>query len=460
MTATVDAPLLDSGRAAPATTEAPAPTVPLVGRAYRSYALTVLMLIYVLNFLDRQVVAILAEPIKRDLGLADWQLGMMTGLAFAVLYTLLGIPIARFAERANRPLIIAGSVFVWSGFTMVCGMAQNFAQLVAARIGVGVGEAGCTPPALSLIADYTPREKRASAIAFYMLGAPVGGILGMAIGGVIADHWGWRAAFLVVGAPGLLFALISAATLVEPRKRLKAALAAQAEAAPTFRETLRELARKRAYWILISAVTIKAFVSYGATAFMGSFFFRNHGEALAEVGARFGLKSAGFLGIALGIVTGGTAVVGTLLGGRLADHFAAKDARALATIPALGAAISVPFSILGLMSPDMVTAMCILAVPALFNSLWSGPSYAAIQGLVQPRSRATATAILLFVANLIGLGAGPLGVGLVSDIISGGLGLGGAEGVRWSLICWVSLGLPCAGLFWAARRTLREEMVS
>src|SRR3989344_7988197 len=182
-----------------------APTA-LPGRASRSYALGLLILIYVVNFVDRRVGSFLAEPIKQDLHLADWQLGLMTGLAFAVLYTVLGLPIARLAERGDRPLIIAVAVAVWSGFTTISGLAQTFPHLVLARIGVGVGEAGCPPPALSLIADTVPREQRASAVSVYMLGAPVGSLLGLALGGLIADALGWRMAFVLVGLPRLLLA--------------------------------------------------------------------------------------------------------------------------------------------------------------------------------------------------------------------------------------------------------------
>ena len=180
---------------------------------YTRYAMFLLLGIYIVNFLDRAVVNILAEPIKNDLGLADWQLGLMSGLAFAIFYTVLGIPIARLAERKNRPIIIGTAVAVWSGFTALSGMAQNFAQLVLFRIGVGVGEAGCTPPAHSLIADYVPKEKRASALAFYSMGTPLGGLLGLVMGGLIADAYGWRVAFFVAGAPGILFALLCWFTL-------------------------------------------------------------------------------------------------------------------------------------------------------------------------------------------------------------------------------------------------------
>lgn len=428
------------------------------GRAYRSYALGLLMLIYVVNFVDRQIVSILAEPIKRDLGLADWQLGLMTGLAFAVLYTVLGIPIARLAERGDRPLIISAAVAVWSAFTALSGMAQTFTHLILARIGVGVGEAGCTPPALSLIADTVPREQRASAVSIYMLGAPVGSILGLALGGLIADAFGWRMAFVFVGLPGLLLAAVAALTLREPRRGLRHAAGA-AEPAPSFRDALRELAGKRTYWRVVGGVTIKSFASYGALAFTGSFFFRNFPVELAEMAAGFGLKSAGFLGLALGVTSGVTAMIGTLLGGRLADHFARKDARAFAVIPAVGAVAGLPFSLAALNADSLLAAFAFLLAPGLLGSMWLGPAYGVVQSLVQPQTRATATAVMLFVANLIGLGLGPLFVGILSDVLIS-RGHTDADAIRWSMMSFALLAIPCAWLFWTARRSMREEIVS
>ncbi|MEW5688395.1 MAG: MFS transporter [Pseudomonadota bacterium] len=438
--------------------DAASPPSALPGRAYRGYALGLLMVIYVVNFVDRQVVSILAEPIKRDLGLADWQLGLMTGLAFAMLYTVLGLPIARMAERGDRPLIIAAAVAVWSGFTALSGMAQTFTHLILARIGVGVGEAGCTPPALSLIADTVPREQRASAVSVYMLGAPVGSILGLALGGLIADAFGWRMAFVVVGLPGLLLAAVAALTLREPRRRLARATGA-VEPPPGIRDALRELMASRTYWRVVGGVTIKSFASYGALAFTGSFFFRNFPVELAEMAAGFGLKSAGFLGLALGVTSGVTAMIGTLLGGRLADHFARKDARAFAVIPAVGALAGLPFSLAALNADSLMAAFAFLLAPGLLGSMWLGPAYGVVQSLVQPQTRATATAVMLFVANLIGLGLGPLFVGILSDVLVS-RGLSDADAIRWSMMSFALLALPCAWLFWSARRSMREDIVS
>ena len=438
--------------------EAPAVPIALPGRVYRSYALGLLMLIYVVNFVDRQVVSILAEPIKRDLHLADWQLGLMTGLAFAVLYTVLGLPIARAAERGDRPLIIAAAVAVWSGFTALSGLAQTFTHLVLARIGVGVGEAGCTPPALSLIADTVPREQRASAVSVYMLGAPVGSLLGLALGGLIADAYGWRMAFVLVGLPGLLLAALAALTLREPR-RGRPVVARADDGVPSFREALAELSGKRTYWRVVGGITIKSFASYGAVAFTGSFFFRNFPAELAEYSAIFGLKSAGFLGIALGITSGVMAIIGTLLGGRLADHLARKDARAYAMIPAVGALAGLPFSLAALNADSLLVAFAFLTAPGLLGSMWLGPAYGVVQSLVRPQTRATATAVVLFVANLIGLGLGPLFVGILSDVLTS-QGHSEADAIKWSLMSFALLAFPCAYLFWSARKTMREEIVS
>lgn len=438
----------------------PSPVIAPVSTAYRRYALWVLLIIYTLNFLDRQVVNILAEPIKRDLGLADWQLGMMTGLAFAVFYTVLGIPIARLAETRNRPFIIGASVAAWSAFTVLCGFTQNFAQLILARIGVGVGEAGCTPPAHSLITDYVPREKRASAIAFYSIGTPLGTLAGMAMGGLIADAYGWRAAFMVAGAPGVLFALVAAFTLVEPRKALAAEMAARASSQISFAAALAVLATKKTFWLVALAASIKAFIGYGHAPFTASFFFRNHGPELAELAAMFGLKSAGFLGLALGLIGGTAGVIGAWLGGVFADRLGAKDLRAYVTVPAIASLITIPIYITAVSHPAPMTAIGLLAINALLATLWYGPVYATAQSIVDPALRATASAVLLLIINLIGLGLGPLAVGLLSDVLSSHAGLGEAQGVRWALITSATLGLAAFALFWAARDSIREEMVA
>jgi MFS family permease len=439
---------------------------PPLSAGYRTYALWLLMFVYTLNFLDRQIVNILAEPIKRDLHLADWQLGMMTGLAFALFYTVLGLPIARLAERSNRPRIIAASIIVWSGFTFLCGQAGGFWQLVLARIGVGVGEAGCTPAAHSLITDYTPRAKRASAIAFYSIGTPLGSLIGLAMGGMIADAYGWRTAFMVAGAPGVLIGLLCFFTLVETRGKLVAQVAARKANQIDFRVAIKVLTSKKTFWLIAFAAAIKAFIGYGHAPFTASFFFRNHADQIAELAASINavtglsLGPAGTVGIGLSAVAGVAGIFGVWLGGFIADRLGAKDLRAYVIVPAIASLAVIPIYIAAVTVPDARVAFLLLALPAILGSLWYGPVYATAQSIVEPRMRATTAAVLLFIINLVGLGLGPLFVGILSDVFAGPMAMGEAEGLRWALIWSMAFNLIAFALFWMARKTIREEMVS
>lgn len=438
------------------------PEVRAISSGYRGYAMGLLLLIYVMNFVDRQVVNILAEPIKRELGLLDWQLGAMSGLAFALFYTVLGLPIARLAERGHRPLIIAGALALWSGFTALCGLAQNFTHLLLARIGVGVGEAGCTPPAHSLITDYVPKEKRASALAFYSMGTPLGSLVGMALGGLIADAYGWRMAFIVCGIPGVILALLAALTLVEPRIRATAdelkAKAQQMRGAKPFRAALATLKTKRTFWLVSFAAAIKAFIGYGQAPFAASFFYRNHTEEVAALAAQFGLQSGGFLGLALGLMAGVGGAIGAYAGGVIADKYGGRDYRAYVSVPAIASIAVIPIYVVAIMSPSATFALGALFFGSILGTLWYGPVYATAQTIVPPHMRATSSAILLFIINLIGLGLGPLFVGVLSDGFAIGMGMGEAEGVRYALLVSAFAGLIAAALFWLARSSIRAEM--
>jgi MFS family permease len=434
--------------------------VPPLEGGYRRYALFLLMLVFMVNFVDRQVINILAEPIKQDLKLADWQIGMMTGLAFALCYSTFGMPIARLAERKNRPYIIGASITLWSGFTTLCSVAQNFTQLVLFRVGVGIGEAGCTPPAHSLIMDYSPPEKRASAIAFYHMGVPLGSLVGLALGGVIADLYGWRVAFLYCGLPGVLVAILVALTLREPRSALRRQIAASTAHQPTFVETVRYLGGKRSFWLMSLGAAMKAFVAYGQAPFTASFFYRVHGDEVAALAANFGLKTGGFLGLSLGIIGGLTGMLGTWIGGQIADYGARRDLRAFASIPAVAALLGIPVAIGVFLAPDVPTALGLMVVTGILGSIWSGPVHAGILGVAPPNMRATTSSILLFILNGIGLGLGPLCVGALSDFIAGPLGYGSAEGVRWALVCASLVGFVMAALFWLARGRLREDTIA
>ncbi|MFN7304692.1 MAG: spinster family MFS transporter, partial [Phenylobacterium sp.] len=250
------------------------------------YALWLLLIIYTLNFLDRQIVNILAGPIKAEFNLSNTQMGLLTGLAFAFVYTVLGIPIARYADRfsSNRIGIIAAALAVWSLFTALCGLAQNFTQLLLARVGVGVGEAGCTPPAHSLIADTAPPEKRASALAFYSMGVPIGTFFAFAFGGWIAQALDWRWAFLMVGLPGVLLAVLAWFTMKEPRKLGMVAPPRPDAQVMSFGASLKALGSIRSYWYASFGAAVLAFIGYGQIAFLGIFYGEVHTTPLAQIG--------------------------------------------------------------------------------------------------------------------------------------------------------------------------------
>ena len=408
------------------------------------FVLWTLLIVYIFNFIDRQIVNILAEPIANELGLSDTQIGLMTGIAFALFYTVLGLPIARYADRpsTNRPRLIALALAVWSGMTALCGLAQNFWQLLLARMGVGVGEAGCTPAAHSLISDLVPKERRASALAFYALGIPIGTLLGMMIGGLLADAVGWRNAFLIVGLPGVILAVFVALMLKDPRHR---AQVSQAVPPPgmTNRQTFKAIFGSPALVLLIAAGSSASFLSYGKTTWATIFFQRTHELSPGEVGLYFGL------------VNGLAGILGTVLGGKLADRYGATNRRHVLTAPALGMAIAAPLAFLGYYVADWRVALFVLFLPTLLNSLYYGPTYSAVQGLVRPEARAMAAAVLLFFQNLIGLGLGPLAFGMLSDLIKPTFG---EESVRWVLYFAAFLGLIPALFFWRCSLRLDTEL--
>lgn len=441
--------------------------------SYVRYALWMLLIIYTLNFVDRQIVGILAGPIKADLGITDTQIGLLTGIAFAFFYTLLGIPIARYAERGNRATIIGTAVIVWSGFTALSGMAHNFTQLFLARIGVGVGEAGCTPPAHALISDYVSPEKRASAIAFYSLGVPIGTALGFLVGAQLGATYGWRVAFLAVGLPGVFLGLLAMFTLKEPRKLGLAVASASGRAnTPSFGEAMVVLAKKKSYIYAVLAVTMISFLGYGHAVFFPQFYARSYG---------LDLKTIGTISAGTALIAGG---LGTFLGGVLADRAAKTDARAYITTPAIALLIGIPFFVVGVMSKNLALTIAMLAVPTFLNAMWYGPIYAAVQGLSPVRMRATAVAIMLFVINMIGLGLGPLLIGMGSDLFAGQLFVApeagatfatfcakgaataksaacmaaSADGLRQSLLLSGVICLVALWAFWMARKTIVQDL--
>ena len=411
--------------------------------------LWILLIVYIFNFLDRQIVNILAEPIKTDLGLSDTQLGLLAGPAFAVFYALLGIPIARYADKdgTNRVRLIALALAIGSAMTAVCGLAQNFVQLLFARIGVGVGEAGCTPAAHSLISDSVAPEKRSSAIAFYGLGVPIGSLLGLIIGGIVNDLYGWRIALMLVGAPGLLLALVVLFVMREPRHSRTAEAAATAAAVTRLStgEAMREIFTSRAFIYILIASSVVAFLGYGKALWTISFFIRSHGLSTTEAG------------LSMAVVLGLAGVFGTWLGGKMADKFGARDKRHILTFPAYGMALAAPILFLGYFMEDWRVAVALLIIPTILNSAYYGPAYACVQGLVRPQARAVAASIMLFGQNLIGLGFGPFLFGVLSDALQP---LAGQESVRWVLYGAAWLGLIPAFFFWRASLRLNAELKS
>ncbi|WP_288986805.1 MFS transporter [uncultured Sphingopyxis sp.] len=410
--------------------------------------LWVLLIVYILNFLDRQIVNILAEPIARDLKLSDSDIGLMTGLAFALFYTFLGLPIARYADRpsTNRVGLISVSLAIWSGMTVLCGMAQNFVQLLLARIGVGVGEAGCTPAAHSLITDAVEPAKRSSAIAFYGLGIPIGSLLGLIVGGIVNDLWGWRIAFMVVGVPGLLLAFMVPMFIKEVRARgADTAATTGASGALSIGQALREVFSTRAFVYIAIAASFTAFLGYGKGVWALILFQRSHGLSAGETGL--------LLGVALGIA----GILGTWLGGYFADRFGKTDRRHMLTTPTIGMAVAAPILFLGYAVTEWHVAIALLFVPTVLNAAYYGPTFACVHGLVQPEARAMASAVMLFLQNLIGLGLGPLLFGMASEELKPTLG---TESVRYVLYGAAWLGLIPAFFFWRASLRLGKELKS
>jgi MFS family permease len=424
--------------------------------AYRQYVVWLLFVVYVFNFVDRQILSIVIEPIKQEFGLHDWQLGVLSGLAFAALYSTLGIPIARLADIKSRVTIITLSLVVWSAFTAVTALARGFWHILIARVGVGIGEAGCSPPAYSLISDYFEPKQRATALSIYSMGVYGGGALGFLVGGHVAQVHGWRAAFLVVGLPGLLLALLVRATLREPPRGFSEGThRAPAEPPPPFLRVLSRLWAKPSFRHLSFAAGLHAFVSYGVSTFYSPFLIRSHGMTVAEVGNWLSLV----------VAIGGFA--GTYYGGALSDRFYARnpDPRYYLWVPAVTLFINVPVGLL-VYSLDHKQAVLWSLIPYIaLAAAYLAPSIATTHRLVGLRERAVAGALLLLVLNFIGLGLGPMFTGFVSDAIRAQLLERGAsdarataDGLQWAIRITVLFNAWSAVHYLLAAKTLRRDI--
>ena len=414
----------------------PSPAYP--DRNVQSRILALLLLAYIFNFLDRQILGILAGPIIADLDLTDAEFGAIGGIAFAILYSVLGVPLAMIADRTSRSRVIAGALAVWSGFTALCGTATGFVQLFIFRLGVGVGEAGGVAPSYALIADYFPPQRRARALAIFSLGIPLGLAAGTLIGAYLAAWVDWRAAFIVMGIAGLILAPIMLIFVRDrPRSDSATAIVPLRRAFPT-------IAGKPTFWLMAAAASCSSLAGYGLALWTPSVLERSFGFTLIERGH--------FL--ASIFLIGGTA--GVLAGGWLADRLGQGDRRWYARLPAIAWLITAPTFALGLLTTDAWLAWPLLLIPNALNILWLGPVTTAVQHLVARPMRATASASFLLINNLIGLGVGPTLIGALSTLFTERFG---TEALRYAAVSVVGFYVVAAVLMWTAIKRLPADWV-
>ncbi|MNJ31037.1 putative sulfoacetate transporter SauU [compost metagenome] len=450
--------------------DAGAPDARAAAPGYRYYVLGILILIYMLNFLDRQIIGILAAPLKAEFNLSDSQFGLLGGLAFALLYSTLAIPIAWLADRFSRVWIMTGALTLWSGFTALCGLAGGFGSLFLCRMGVGIGEAGGVAPAYSLIADYFPKSQRARALAAYAFGIPLGMAAGTLVGGLLAATWGWRTAFIVVGVLGVLVAPVLRLTVKDPKRggldepvpaetAAPAVLAAPPKA-PPFMTVVRTLAPKPSFWLLSFGAAASSVCGYGVAAWLPSFFMRSFGLTLSQTAWYYSAI----------VLVGG--VAGIWLGGSMADRLGKKSKSAYPLTPAIAFLISVPCFILAMNSGAVVGAVMpgsdpnglaaltmaflIFLIPTGLNLVWLGPITAAVQHLAGPAMRTTASALFLLINNLLGIAVGIYYFGWMSDLLRPAFG---EESLRWAIYTGMGFYLLSSALLFGASRTLQKDWV-
>ncbi|HWN70018.1 MAG TPA: MFS transporter [Haliangium sp.] len=440
---------------------------------YRYYVLTILILVYTLNFLDRQILGILATPLKAEFQLTDRQFGLMSGLAFAMLYSTLALPIAWLADRFSRVWIMTTALTLWSGFTALCGLAGSFGQLFLCRMGVGVGEAGGVAPSYSLIADYFPKSQRARALAAFSFGIPIGTGTGTLVGGLLAATYGWRTSFIVVGLIGVLVAPLFRLTVRDPRRgqsdeprpsagepsaQAKQAVASAAPSAPSFGTVLRTLFHKPSFWLLSFGAASSSICGYGVALWLPSFFQRSLGLTLSETAWYYA-------GIAL---IGG--LLGIWMGGVIADRLGHKSRGAYPLVPAIAFLISVPCFLLAMNSGALLAqftgdtsnsswqaltvAFVIFLVPTGLNLAWLGPITASIQHLVSAPMRTTASALFLLINNLIGIASGIYYFGWMADLLRPTFG---DESLRWSIYSGMGFYVLASIILFIASRTLKKD---
>lgn len=400
-----------------------------------------LVLVYTFNFIDRQIIGILAVPIKADLNLSDAQLGMMGGLAFALFYTGLGIPIAMLADRSDRSWIMTISLVIWSVMTALCGTVQNFWQLFAARLGVGVGEAGGVAPAYSLISDLYPAHMRAKALGIYSFGIPIGSATGIVFGGLIATWIDWRYAFLIVGLAGVAIAPLFKLVVRDPGHGVQDGITSVA-AKPGLREVLSLLLGKPSFWLISVAAACSSMMGYGLFFWLPSYLVRSFEVTILQASLYYGSI----------LLIGG--IAGIWMGGVLGDRLGAHSRSAYALIPAIAFVVTIPFYIFGLLASNLNLAIALLLVPTALGMVWLGPILSTIQHLVPSNMRTTASAIFLFINNLIGIGLGTLAIGWLSDGLKQYFG---KEALRYSILAGTGFYVLAALFLLAASRRLERD---
>ena len=409
--------------------------------------LGVLVVVYVFNFIDRQILAILAPAIRDELLLSDTQIGALSGVAFGIFYATLGIPIARLADRYSRVSIISICLSIWSLMTAFSGLATNFIQLLIARIGVGIGEAGGSPPSHSLLADYFAPGKRATALGIYALGVPVGILFGNLAGGWIGEIFGWRQAFFLVGIPGVILAIILKLTVKEPPRGYSEEKPADTSTVP-FRTVLKTMWGFKSFKYISLGAGTQAFVGYGAIAWMPSFLVRAHDLSIGEVGTA--------LGLIIGIFGG----IGTLLSGVIGDKLGAKNVKYYMLVPAYGFLIAVPAGAAVFLVDELYLVLAIYTIPVFMVNLYTGPTFAMTQSLAPLAMRAAASALLLFMINIIGLVFGPTTVGIISDLLQSSMQMNDVESLQMALLACNFVYLFSFYYYFRASRHLETDLNS
>jgi MFS family permease len=421
-------------------------------QTYKYYVLAVFVAAYAFNFLDRQVLPVALEAIKTELALSDTQLGLLTGMAFALFYVIAGIPIARWADRGNRPAIVSISLGILSLTLALCGVVTSFMQLMLVRIGVGIGEAGVVPPIHALLAAYFGRAERLRAMSILLLGGPLSMAAGYLIGGWLTELYGWRNAFLVIALPGVILTVLVRATIREPRRAVSSAPQAAGSrgtdsrpAAPALREVLNALWGQRTFRHILLAFAVEYLFGYGIVQWLPVFFIRVHEMSAGQVGT--------WMAINFGV---GNAL-GTFLGGRLTSHRTVDAERRQLRVMTLVSIVYVPILVTVLLSADVRVALGFMFLSALVNALNSAPGFAMVQSLVPEQMRATAVAGVFLLANLIGMGLGPLVIGMLSDW----LGVAhGSNGLRIAILACIPGYWWVAAHYFKASRTVMADLAA